>query len=89
MRTMKLNKEFLIHNTDEETLLVPTGGADFSGIVRGNKTLGAMLELLKSDTTEAEIVHALKCRFDAPEGVLERDVKKMLSELRKIDAIDE
>ena len=86
---MKLNKEFLLHNTGNESILVPTGSANFSGVVRGNKTLGAVLELLKEDTTEAELVAALKARFDAPEGAVERDVQKALSELRKIGALDE
>ena len=86
---MKLNKEFLLHNTGSESFLVPTGNADFFGLVKGNKTLGAVLELLKEETTEAEIITALKARFDAPEGAIERDVAKALSELRKIGALDE
>ena len=86
---MKLKKEFITHNTESESLLVPAGGAGWSGLVRGNKTLGAILELLKTDTTEEAIITAMKARFDAPEEVIIRDVKKALSELRKIGAIDE
>lgn len=89
MRIMKLNREFLLHNTGDESILVPTGKAEFSGVVRGNKTLGAVLELLKTDTTQAELVAALKTRFDAPESAIESDVKKALDELRKIGALDE
>lgn len=86
---MKLKKEFITHDTGKESLLVPTGNADFSGLVRGNKTLGAILALLKEDTTEEAIVAAMKERFDAPEDVIARDVKKALAELRKIGALDE
>lgn len=86
---MKLKKEFITHDTDTESLLVPAGGAGFAGLVKGNKTLGAILELLKQDTTEANIVASMKARFDAPEEVIARDVNKALSELRKIGAIDE
>ena len=86
---MKLNKDFLLHNTGSESILVPTGNAVFSGVVRGNKTLGAVLELLKEETTKAEIIAALKSRFDAPEGAIEKDVTKALAELRKIGALDE
>ncbi len=86
---MKLKKEFITHDTGKESLLVPTGSADFSGLVRGNKTLGAILALLKEDTTEEAIVAAMKERFDAPEDVIVRDVKKALAELRKIGALDE
>lgn len=85
---MKLKKEFLIHNTGDDSLLVPTGEANFSGIVRGNKTLGTVLELLREETTEEEIVAAMRARFEAPEGVIETDVKNALNELRKIGAID-
>jgi hypothetical protein len=86
---MKLRNEFITHNTESESLLVPAGGAGWSGLVRGNKTLGAILELLKTDTSEEAIITAMKVRFDAPEEVIIRDVKKALSELRKIGAIDE
>lgn len=86
---MKLKKGFITHDTGSESLLVPMGGAGWSGVVKGNKTLGAILDLLKEDTSEAVIIDAMKQRFDAPEGVITRDVKKALSELRKIGALDE
>ncbi len=86
---MKLKKGFIARVTEKESLLVPTGTAGFAGLVRGNKTLGAILEALKTETTEAEIVTALTSRFDAPEDAISRDVKNALAELRKIGAIDE
>ncbi len=86
---MKLNKNFLLHSTDGETVLVPSGAAGFSGVVRGNATLGAILQLLQKETTEAEIVAAMQKRFLAPEGAIPRDVQKALAELRKIGALDE
>lgn len=86
---MKLKTEFILHNTDSESFLVPTGSADFSGIVRGNKTLGAVLELLRNETTEEELVAAMKERFRAPEEIISRDAARVLSELRRIGALDE
>ena len=86
---MKLKKEFLAHIVGEEAVLVPTGGAAFSGVVRGNKTLGAVLELLREETDEEKLVAALRARFDAPEGAIEEDVAKALAALRKIGALDE
>ena len=86
---MKLNKEFLLHNFGDESILVPTGSAGFSGMVKGNQTLGAILELLKEETTEQKIVEALKSRFEAPDGAIEADVAKALNELRRIGALDE
>ena len=64
---MKLKKDFISHDTDEESLLVPTGGAGFSGLVKGNRTLGAILALLKEDLTEEELITSMERRFDAPE----------------------
>ena len=86
---MRLKKAFIIHETGEGSMLVPTGDAGFAGLVRGNRTLGAILELLKSDTSEAEMVSALRARFDAPAEVIERDVRKALAELRRIGAVEE
>lgn len=86
---MKLKREFLLHNANGESILVPTGKADFSGIVRGNTTLGVVLELLKTDITAEQLIVEMQSRFDAEEGVIEKDVQKALSELRRIGALDE
>ncbi|MBO4219679.1 MAG: PqqD family protein [Clostridia bacterium] len=86
---MKLSKDFLIHFSSEGADLIPVGGAPFSGVMRGNKTLGVILELLKNETTEEELVSAMKEKYNAPDGIIERDVKKALSELRGIGALDE
>lgn len=86
---MKLNKEFLLHNTNNESILVPTGNAPFSGVVQGNTTLGAVLELLTSEITEGELIAKMDSRYDAPAEIIEKDVKKVLQELRKIGALDE
>ena len=50
---MKLKDEFITHNSRNEALLVPIGGSKFAGLVRGNRTLGAILALLKEDTATA------------------------------------
>ena len=85
---MRLRKNYIARTSGNETLLVPAGGSEFSGMVRGNRTLGVILELLRQDTTEEQIVEAMKKRFDAPEERIAADVKKALAELRKIGAID-
>ena len=86
---MKLKESFITHITQEESLLVPVGGSAFSGVVRGNKTLGEILELLKNDIDEAGIVAALRERFDAPAGAVEADVARAIQELRRIGALEE
>ena len=79
------------HKPSEALIIAAVGvfGAAFSGLMKGNKTLGVILDLLKTDTTEAEIITAMCTRFDAPETVITEDVKKAITELRKIGALDE
>ena len=86
---MKLKEHFIIHKTDLETILVPSEGTDFSGIVKGNSVLGDILVMLKEYTTEEDIVRAMEDIYDAPEGLIGRDVARALSELRSIGALDE
>ena len=84
---MKLSDQFIVHTTDDETLLVPVGGSDFSGIVRGNRTLAAILECLKEDVNEEEILSAMKERYDAPEEILLRDIKEAIDKLNSVKAL--
>ena len=86
---MKLNENFIIHQTERETVLVPVGGSGFAGLVRGNATLGAILSLLREDTDAKAIVAALRQIYDAPAETLTRDVERALAELRAIGALDE
>jgi len=88
-KTMKLNDDFIVHISNDETLLVPVGGRDFSGIVKGNKTLEFILDCLKEDTTEDRIVQLMTEKFDAPEEVIRADVVKAITNLRKVGALDE
>ena len=86
---MKLRSEFLIHQNDNETLLVPAGSAEFSGIVKGNNTFGEILSLLKDDTSESQIIKSMCERYEAPEEVISQDVRKILDSLRSINALEE
>ena len=88
MNKLKLNKNFLVHKTDKETIVVPTGKAEFSGGVKGNQTLGTILDLLKKDTTIEKIVDSMLKEYDAPREVIEKDVRTTVSRLREIGAID-
>lgn len=86
---MRIRPEFIATNVAASTVLVPTGEANFRGVVRGNKTFAAIVELLSEDTTEEEIVEAMSTRFDAPKSVIEADVSHALAQLRTIDALEE
>lgn len=86
---MKLNKNFLTHKAGNDTVIVPTGNAGFSGVVQGNETLGVILDLLKGDTTEQQIINKMAEQYDASRAEIEKDVISVISGLRKIGAIDE
>lgn len=86
---MKLNEEFIVHNLGEETLLVPTGKADFHGLVQGNKTVDVILNCLLHDTTLDAIVAVLKDKFDGSEDEMRADVEDVVAQLRAIGAIDD
>ena len=86
---MKLSNDFILHNLEGETLLVPTGAAAFNGLVQGNKTVEVILECLMNDTTEDEIVAALAKRFDGSVDDMRYDVCDVIAQLRGIGAIDD
>nr|WP_316618375.1 PqqD family protein [uncultured Ruminococcus sp.] len=86
---MKLNQHFLSHNVAGQTVIVPTAGAEFHGLIQGNKTLSAIAECLKNDVTEDEIVDTLCARFDGDREDIKADVHEAIGRLRKIGAIDE
>ena len=86
---MKLKKEFIYQELGNDSFLVSTVAADFSGLMRGNKTFGAILELLKEETTKTKVIMEMCDRFDASEEVIAKDVEKTLEMLRTIGALDE
>lgn len=86
---MKLNEDFIVYNTGEETLVVPTAAADFHGLVQGNKSVDTILQSLVSETTEEDIVQTMLDKYDGSEADIRADVADVLSQLRSIGAIDE
>lgn len=88
MTIMKLNKDFLMHKTGDEVIIVPTGKAPFSGIVKGNETLGLILGYLENDISAEEIVSRIEEEYNAPRDVIKKDVRDTVRRLKEIGAID-
>ena len=86
---MRLKSDFITQDIDDTQFLVPVGAEAFSGIVRSNKTAALIVDLLKEDTTEEEIIDALYAEYDAPRETIVADVKSVLDTLRSIRALDE
>lgn len=87
--TMRLRNEFLSHKNATEAFIIPTDKANFSGLVRGNKAFGDVINLLKNKTTEDEIIQAMLAKYDAQEETIRHDVKKGLDALRNAVALSE
>ena len=85
---MKLKDTYITHDSDGEQILLDTSSS-FAGLIRSNKTAAFIVECLKEDTTEEEIVEAMLEKYDAPKDVLARDVSEVIEKLRKVGAIDE
>ena len=77
---MKLNERFICHQIDGQTVIVPTSGAGFHGLIQGNKTLAAIAECLNHDTT---------ARFNGNREDIKADVAEAINRLKEIGAIDE
>lgn len=85
---MKLKDNFITHETDGEQIMVAAGGS-FAGMVRSNATAAFIVDCLKTDTTEAEILDKMLAKYDADKNVMAEDLKMIIGKLRKIGAIDE
>jgi len=89
MIEMRLNKKFITHESGGENYMVSTGESGFHGLVRSNKTAAFIVECLKTEISENEIVEKMVEKYDAPRDVLGADVRRVLDTLRKIGALDE
>ena len=86
---MKLNKDFIKRTKGGVALVVPTAKASFHGIVQGNSSVAAILELLENDITLDGIVDAMCERYDGDPAVIRADVEDVISKLKGIGVIDE
>ena len=85
---MRLKAEFITYESDGEQLMVSCD-ASFTGLVRSNSTAAFIVDCLKTDTTEQEIVERMLEKYDAPRDVVARDVARIVEQLRSIHALNE
>ena len=84
---MKLNPKFLTHETKGEHITVSTTGTKFNGLIRSNPTAAFIVESLKNDTTESEIVDKMLEKYDVDRNTAEKDVANIIGKLRSIGAV--
>ena len=85
---MKLKDNFITHETDGEQIMVAADGS-FAGMVRSNATAAFIVDCLKTDTTEKDILDKMLAKYDGDKNVMAEDIKIVIGKLRKIGAIDE
>ena len=86
---MKLKSDFITQDIDDTQFLVPVGAEAFQGIVRSNRTAAFIVDHLKEETTEAQIVDAMCKKYDAPREEIAADVSNIINTLRGINALEE
>ena len=85
---MKLREEFITHESEAGQVMVATGDAAFSGLVRSNHTAAFIIDCLKTEVTQEQIVDKMVERYGVSREVVEKDVAKVIDKLKAIGAID-
>ncbi|MBQ4397529.1 MAG: PqqD family protein [Clostridia bacterium] len=70
--------------------MISTSDANFKGIVKNNETAAFIVECLKADTTESNIVDRLLAQYEgADRSAVSVDVAEIIGKLRSIGALVE
>lgn len=87
---MKLKSDFVSHQLGDEHLLVPVGKAakSFHGLVKSNSTAGFIVECLRTETCEEEIVDKTLAKYDVDREKASKDVRFIINQLQGIDALE-
>jgi hypothetical protein len=82
---MKAKYTFEIMEIDDQMMAVPVGeeADELHGILKLNESAAAILELLKEETSEEEIVQKLLEKYESSEEEMKNYVHDYLAELEK------
>ena len=86
---MKLKEGFITHEINGEQIMVATGAAKFSGMVRSNAVAAFIVDCLKKETSVEDILDSMQEKYNGSREVMKKDVEKILTKLRSIDALEE
>jgi hypothetical protein len=87
---MKLRKGFVTHTIQGTQVMVAAGPAasTFNGIARSNETAAFIVDCLKQDTTEDNIVRRLTDTYEVDTDTALTDVRAILNQLEQIGAVE-
>lgn len=88
---MKLNSDFVLKKLNDESVLVATGEASkrFYGVIHVNDTSAFLLEKLKEEQTEQDLVNALLSIYDVDEATAKEDVAAFIKSAQEAGILDE
>jgi hypothetical protein len=87
---MKLKKGFITHTIQSTQVMVAAGSAagTFNGIVRSNETAAFIVDCLKEETTEEDIVKRLTDTYEVDTDKAQNDVHNIIEKLKQIGAVE-
>ena len=87
---MKLNDQFLIHDTGSGEILVPVGeeSKSFHGIIKLNETGSVIVHLIeKDDLSLEEILEYFYSHYECDESI-KGDIELFINKLKEVNAIE-
>ena len=88
---MRLNNDFLIHNTGNGEMLIPVGEETkkFHGVVKLNGTGSEIVHLLEEEDLSliAFLYHFYEAYPEEDQNVIKESVTQFINKLREINAI--
>ena len=88
---MKLNSDFLIHDTGNGEMLIPVGEETkkFHGVVKLNATGSEIVHLLENEDLSIDqlLNHFYEAYPDTPKEEIEKPVVDFINKLKEINAI--
>lgn len=86
---MKLKEGFITYDSGDRQILVPTGGQNFTGLVRSNETAAFIINALKEETSREDVIAVMMDHYGIDSDTAADGVDKVLKQLRAIGALDE
>ena len=87
---MKLNSDFLIHDTGNGEMLIPVGEETkkFHGVIKLNGTGSEIVHLLENnDLTMEELLNHFYEEYEEDQEVIKQSVTDFVNKLKEINAI--
>ena len=87
---MKLNSDFLIHDTGNGEMLIPVGEGTkkFHGVIKLNGTGSEIVHLLEeNDLSMEELLNHFYEEYEEDQEVIKQSVVEFINKLREINAV--